>query len=112
MVSLSLKNFSRRKSTLNANEFHIPLLAFPFLPSFPLPPLPYLPISLYWGMASNRHVLRRPRHGRTIGGVLAGIAKFYGIGVTPLRLLVFVLALFFGTGILAYLIAWAIIPSE
>jgi phage shock protein PspC (stress-responsive transcriptional regulator) len=44
--------------------------------------------------------------------VLAGIAKFYGIGVTPLRLLVFVLALFFGTGILAYLIAWAIIPSE
>lgn len=63
-------------------------------------------------MAPNRHVLRRPRHGRTIGGVLAGIAKFYGIGVTPLRLLVFVLALFFGTGILAYLIAWAIIPSE
>lgn len=63
-------------------------------------------------MSSNRHALRRPRNGRTIGGVLAGIAAFYGIGVTPLRLLAFVLALFYGTGVLAYLIAWAIIPSE
>ena len=97
---------------MNANEFHTPI--WPLPSSLSLSPLtsPLFPDFLYWGMAWNRHVLRRPRHGRTIGGVLAGIAKFYGIGVTPLRLLVFVLALFFGTGILAYLIAWAIIPSE
>jgi len=63
-------------------------------------------------MTSTRQVLRRPRHGRVIGGVIAGIARFFGIGVTPIRLLAFILSLVFGTGILAYLIAWAIIPSE
>lgn len=63
-------------------------------------------------MTSSRHVLRRPRNGRVIGGVLAGIARFYGIGVTPLRLLAFILALTFGTGVLAYVIAWMMIPSE
>lgn len=87
--------FLRGKNTLNFSEIHGIRRFF------------YLGL-----MSSNRHVLRRPRHGRAIAGVLAGIARFYGVGVTPLRLLVFILALAFGTGILAYLIAWAIIPEE
>ncbi|MFZ9054205.1 MAG: PspC domain-containing protein [Flavobacteriales bacterium] len=56
--------------------------------------------------------LRRPAEDRKIGGVLAGIAKFYGIDVSLLRILVVILALCYGTGVLAYLIAWAIIPGE
>jgi phage shock protein PspC (stress-responsive transcriptional regulator) len=47
-----------------------------------------------------------------IGGVLAGAAKFFGIEVSLLRILVVILALCYGTGVLAYLIAWAIIPGE
>ena len=56
--------------------------------------------------------LRRPAENRMIGGVLAGAAKFFGIDVSLLRILVVILALCYGTGVLAYLIAWAIIPEE
>jgi phage shock protein C len=56
--------------------------------------------------------LRRPAEDRKIGGVLAGVATFYGIDVSLLRILVVILALCYGTGVLAYLIAWAIIPGE
>ena len=56
--------------------------------------------------------LRRPSDDRMIGGVLAGAAKFFGIEVSLLRILVVILALCYGTGVLAYLIAWAIIPGE
>ena len=56
--------------------------------------------------------LRRPAEDRKIGGGLAGVATFYGIDVSLLRILVVILVLCYGTGVLAYLIAWAIIPGE
>jgi len=56
--------------------------------------------------------LSRPTEDRKIGGVLAGTAKFFGIDVSLLRILVVILALCYGTGVLAYLIAWAIMPEE
>ena len=58
-------------------------------------------------------VLVRPRVNRIIAGVCAGIADYLGMDVTVVRLLVVLLTLFTaGTGILAYLVAWAIIPEE
>jgi phage shock protein C len=57
--------------------------------------------------------LYRPRYGRALGGVCAGIAQHMGWDVALVRLVV-VLVAFFGCGtpILAYLIAWIVIPNE
>ena len=60
----------------------------------------------------ERQALRRPSNGRVIGGVMAGLARFFGVDATALRALAAALALLYGTGIVAYLIAWVIIPSE
>ena len=56
--------------------------------------------------------LVRPRHGRVIAGVCAGFALRYGWDPIVVRLvLVLALVLGVGTPILAYLIAWVIMPN-
>jgi phage shock protein C len=58
-------------------------------------------------------VLVRPRAGRMIAGVCAGLADYTGIDVTMMRVLVAALAVITGgAGLLAYLVAWALIPNE
>ena len=58
-------------------------------------------------------VLVRVRKGRMIAGVCAGIAEYLGVDVTMVRLIVAVVAVITGgTGALAYLVAWALIPEE
>jgi phage shock protein C len=58
-------------------------------------------------------VLVRSRKGRMIAGVCAGIAEYLGVDVTLVRLIVAVVAVITGgTGALAYLVAWALIPEE
>ncbi|HVB41760.1 MAG TPA: PspC domain-containing protein [Streptosporangiaceae bacterium] len=58
-------------------------------------------------------VLVRSRDNRIIAGVCAGVADYLGMDVNLLRVLVAVVTLFtMGTGILAYLVAWAVIPEE
>ena len=56
--------------------------------------------------------LIRPREGRMIAGICAGFALRYDWDVALVRL-VLVLAVIFGAGtpILAYLIAWVVIPN-
>ena len=56
--------------------------------------------------------LVRPRVGRKIAGVCAGIALYTGWDLTIVRL-VAVLAVLFGVGtpVLAYVIAWIVIPD-
>lgn len=57
--------------------------------------------------------LVRPRYGRAIGGVCAGFAQHFGWDVVLVRILLCVLVLFgCGTPILAYLIAWIVMPNE
>lgn len=56
--------------------------------------------------------LVRPIVGRKVGGVCMGLAKWLEVDVSIIRVLTLVLALCCGTGFLAYLIAWAVIPSE
>ena len=56
--------------------------------------------------------LVRPRHGRVIAGVCAGFAVRYGWDPIVVRLvLVAALLLGVGTLVLAYLIAWIIMPN-
>ncbi len=57
--------------------------------------------------------LVRPQQGRAIAGVCAGFARAYGWDVVVVRL-VLCLAVFFGAGLplIAYLVAWAVIPNE
>ena len=57
--------------------------------------------------------LVRPRYGRVIGGVCAGFAQQYGWDVVLVRILLCVLVLFgAGTPVIAYLIAWIVMPNE
>jgi phage shock protein C len=58
-------------------------------------------------------VLVRSRKDRILAGVCAGIAGYFGIDVTLVRVIVAVIAVITGgAGVLAYLAAWAIIPEE
>lgn len=56
--------------------------------------------------------LTRSRNNRIIGGVCSGLGKYLGIDSTIVRLVWAVLSLFWGTGIVLYVIAWTIIPEE
>jgi phage shock protein PspC (stress-responsive transcriptional regulator) len=56
--------------------------------------------------------LFRPRSGRVIGGVCAALARRFGWDVTLVRVLAVASILIPGPQVLAYLIAWAIIPAE
>ncbi len=58
-------------------------------------------------------VLVRSRKGRILAGVCAGIADYLGVDVTVVRVIVAVVAVITGgAGVLAYLVAWALIPEE
>ncbi|HYH02104.1 MAG TPA: PspC domain-containing protein [Bacillota bacterium] len=62
-------------------------------------------------MAYNQQ-LYRSRENRIIGGVAGGLANYFRMDVSLVRLL-WILAVFFGgSGVLAYLIAWLVIPEE
>jgi phage shock protein C len=63
-------------------------------------------------VAGARTGLVRPRVGRRIAGVCLGVARQYGWSVTLLRVLWLLFVLFAGTGVLAYIILWIVIPSE
>jgi phage shock protein PspC (stress-responsive transcriptional regulator) len=56
--------------------------------------------------------LVRVRQGRIVAGVCTGLAGYFGVDVNLVRLAFGVLTIFYGRGILAYLIAWAILPDE
>jgi phage shock protein C len=60
-----------------------------------------------------RQGLVRPRRGRILGGVCAGLARRFGISPFMGRLL-FVLILFIipGSQIIVYPILWILMPSE
>jgi phage shock protein C len=62
---------------------------------------------------SSGKVLVRKRDNRIVAGVCAGLADYLGLDVNVVRLLVAVVTLITaGTAILAYLVAWAVVPEE
>ena len=48
---------------------------------------------------------------KKIAGVCGGIAEYFNIDPTLVRVITVVLVLFFGGGLLAYLLAWIIMPK-
>ena len=56
--------------------------------------------------------LYRIRDGRVVAGVCAGLAAYFGVDPTLVRLAFAVLTVFGGVGVLLYLGAWVIIPDE
>ena len=57
--------------------------------------------------------LVRPRDGRVLGGVIAGLGRRFGIDPWPARLLfVLVLLIIPGSQILIYPLLWILMPSE
>lgn len=56
--------------------------------------------------------LYRSREDRVIGGVCGGLADFFDIDSTWIRLGFILIVLAGGAGILAYIIAWIVIPEE
>jgi phage shock protein PspC (stress-responsive transcriptional regulator) len=56
--------------------------------------------------------LVRIRQGRMVAGVCTGLGRYFGVDVNLVRLAFGVLTVFYGLGILGYLIAWVILPEE
>jgi phage shock protein C len=58
-------------------------------------------------------ILARPRKGRMVAAICAGIAGYSDLDVTLVRVIVAVISVLTGgTGALAHLAAWMIIPGE
>jgi phage shock protein C len=56
--------------------------------------------------------LYRPADDRMLAGVAAGIARYLGVDVTAVRIILAVLAVMGGAGIPIYLAGWLLIPEE
>lgn len=56
--------------------------------------------------------LYRSRDDRKIGGVCGGIAEYFNLDPTLVRVGAVVLTILWGAGFWAYIIAWAIVPER
>jgi phage shock protein PspC (stress-responsive transcriptional regulator) len=56
--------------------------------------------------------LVRPRRGKLVAGVAAGLARRYGVSAALVRVLFLVSMLLPGPQILAYIALWIIMPKE
>ena len=55
--------------------------------------------------------LQRDTEHKVIGGVCAGLANYFGVDASLLRLLLALMILFAGTGIGLYIILWIVMPA-
>jgi phage shock protein C len=62
------------------------------------------------GVEARRRLVR-PRE-RRIAGVCAGFAEYFDLDVTLVRVVWLLVFLLGGTGLLAYIVAWIVIPNE
>ena len=56
--------------------------------------------------------LCRPAQHRMLAGVAAGVARYLGVDVTVVRIIIAVLAVVGGAGVPIYLAGWLLIPEE
>ncbi|MFG1674002.1 PspC domain-containing protein [Micromonospora humi] len=56
--------------------------------------------------------LVRPREGRMLAGVCAGLAQRFGMSAGMVRLLFLLSLLLPGTQVIVYLILWVLMPNE
>lgn len=55
--------------------------------------------------------LYRDKESSLVGGVCAGLGHYFGIDTVWIRIFLFVLVWFWGTGVLAYIILWIVMPE-
>ena len=69
--------------------------------------------SPYPGYPTRPRRLVRSRDDRWLGGVCGGIAEYAGIDANLVRIIVVLGTIFgFGSLLIAYLVAWALMPEE
>ncbi|MGN8553450.1 UNVERIFIED_CONTAM: PspC domain-containing protein [Microbacterium sp. SLM126] len=56
--------------------------------------------------------LVRPKNGRLLAGVCAGIAGRFSTSVTAVRILTLIGLVFFGLSFWIYLVLWILLPDE
>jgi phage shock protein PspC (stress-responsive transcriptional regulator) len=56
--------------------------------------------------------LYRSTSNKIIAGVCGGLADYFGLDATLIRIIWVLLVLMAGTGILAYIIAWILMPVQ
>jgi phage shock protein PspC (stress-responsive transcriptional regulator) len=74
-----------------------------------------MPVSLTAPAPTLNKRVTRPHGDRKIAGVCAGLARYFGMDVSAVRLLWVVLSIYPGAivlGVIAYAIAWFVIPAE
>jgi phage shock protein C len=64
------------------------------------------------GAVAARRKLMRPRNDRKIAGVCAGVAEFFDLDVTLVRVVWLLALILGGTGLLAYVVGWIVMPEE
>jgi phage shock protein C len=62
-------------------------------------------------MAETRK-LYRSRSNRQVAGVCGGLAQYFNLDATLIRILFVVLAVLGGSGLLLYVAMWIIVPNE
>lgn len=63
------------------------------------------------GVVARKRLIR-PRAGRKVAGVCLGFAEYFDLDVTLIRIVWLVIAVCGGAGVLAYVIAWIVMPEE
>lgn len=63
-------------------------------------------------MSAEYRRLYRSRDERMLGGVAGGLARYFGVDPTIMRLLFVILTVAGGPGLIAYIILWIIVPEE
>lgn len=63
---------------------------------------------------STNAPLRRSRHNRMIAGVVGGLADYFGLDPTLLRVIYVLVSIFSAAfpGILVYILFWILVPEE
>jgi phage shock protein C len=69
------------------------------------------PIAKGGAMAETRK-LYRSRSNRQVAGVCGGLAQYFNLDATLIRILFVVLAVLGGSGLVLYVAMWIIVPNE
>jgi phage shock protein PspC (stress-responsive transcriptional regulator) len=56
--------------------------------------------------------LYRSRNNRVIAGICGGLAEYFDVDPIIIRLITLILVLSLGAGLIAYIIAWIVVPKE
>jgi phage shock protein PspC (stress-responsive transcriptional regulator) len=63
-------------------------------------------------ISTRPHSMCRPTDDRMLAGVAAGVARYLGVDVTIVRIILVVLAVVGGAGVPIYLAGWLLIPEQ